>query len=117
MSNPEVTSVRSDKPVTIRVRVRTTIEQDGDSFHAFAPALRGCRVGGESLEDAQQNLNDAIRLYLESLIERGLPIPVGCESELVDAGDGSYSPTLGGMDVGRFVFANEDLDICVPAGT
>jgi len=116
MSSPEVSSVRGDKRVTIRVRVRTTIEQDGDSFHAFAPALRGCHVDGESLEDAQRNLNDAIRLYLESLMERGLPIPVGCEPEVVDAGDGSYSPTLGGMDVGRSVFANEDLDICVPAG-
>jgi hypothetical protein len=63
--------VRGDKPVTIRVRVRTTIEQDGDAFHAFAPALRGCHVGGESLEDAQRNLNDgALGSHLHSSCRR-----------------------------------------------
>jgi predicted RNase H-like HicB family nuclease/predicted RNA binding protein YcfA (HicA-like mRNA interferase family) len=108
--------VRGAKPVSIHVRVRITVEQDGDSFHAFAPALPGCHVSGTSIEGAQRDLNDAIRLYITALIERGLPIPIGCEPEVVDAGDGLYSPTLGGIDVGYYVSASEILDICVPAG-
>lgn len=113
-THPEVRSLHGGKPVTIRVRVRTTVEQDGDAFHAFAPALRGCHVGGRTLDEARQNLYDAINLYLSALIERGLPIPVGCESEVVESQDMTAWPRLDGIEVGQSVSANKDLDIRVP---
>ena len=43
------------------------IEPDGDGFHAFAPALKGCHVGGATVEEAKRNLDDALHLYLSSL--------------------------------------------------
>lgn len=36
-------------------------------YIAFAPSLPGCHTQGESLEEAEQNIREAIQLYLESL--------------------------------------------------
>ena len=44
-------------------------------YAAFVPALPGCHTQGESLEDAQQNIKEAIALYLESLAAHGEAIP------------------------------------------
>jgi predicted RNase H-like HicB family nuclease len=39
------------------------------------PALPGLVTEGDTMEEAQQMAEDALRLYLETLIEDGLPIP------------------------------------------
>ena len=41
------------------------------------PALPGCHTQGETLEEAERNINikEAIALYLESLTAHGEPIP------------------------------------------
>lgn len=99
----------------IRVRILTTIQKDGDGYHAFAPALRGCHVGGSTQEEASRNLNTAIRLYLSALVERGLPIPIGCEPEIVTKSAGlDRSPTLAGIEPEQSFSENEELEICVP---
>ena len=36
-------------------------------YIAFAPSLPGCHTQGESLEETEQNIKEAIQLYLESL--------------------------------------------------
>ena len=58
-------------------RIDMKIEPDGNAFHAYAPALKGCHVGGATKEEAKHNLNDAIYLYIECFLERGEPIPIG----------------------------------------
>ena len=50
-------------------------ERDG-GFHAFCPVLKGCHTQGDTLEEALQNMREAIDLYLESLLDHGEPIPV-----------------------------------------
>jgi predicted RNase H-like HicB family nuclease len=42
---------------------------------AFVPALPGCHAQGESLEEAERNVKEAIALYLESLAAHGETIP------------------------------------------
>ena len=37
-------------------------------FVAFAPALPGCHTQGETLEEAERNIAEAIELYLECLV-------------------------------------------------
>ena len=71
------------KSSTIQVRVPVAIERDGEGYHGYAPALRGCHVGGASVEETSRNLDDAVTLYLAALIERGIPLPIGCETEMV----------------------------------
>jgi len=39
------------------------------------PALPGCVTQGETYEEALGMAHEAIQLYLEGLIEEGLPIP------------------------------------------
>jgi predicted RNase H-like HicB family nuclease len=36
-------------------------------YVAFAPALSGCHTQGETLEETERNVKEAIALYLESL--------------------------------------------------
>jgi predicted RNase H-like HicB family nuclease len=45
-------------------------------FVASAPALPGCHTQGETIEEAERNIKEAIALYLESLLAHGEPIPV-----------------------------------------
>jgi predicted RNase H-like HicB family nuclease len=49
-------------------------EQEG-GYHVFCPTLPGCHTQSETIDEGMQNVREAIRLYLESLIEDGLPIP------------------------------------------
>jgi predicted RNase H-like HicB family nuclease len=50
-------------------------EEDG-GYHAFVPALKGCHSQGDTLDEAVQNIREAIELYLESLKDAGEPVPV-----------------------------------------
>ncbi len=54
---------------------RIIIEPDGDSYHGYVPALRGCHTFGRSIAEVQSLIKDAMSVYLESLIEDKLPIP------------------------------------------
>jgi len=60
------------------------IERDEDGrFLALCPALQGCYTEGESEEEARELITDAIRLHLESRLERGEPIPDEVSTEKV----------------------------------
>lgn len=50
-------------------------KEDEGGYHAFCPALKGCHSQGDTLEEATENIREAISLYLETLIEDGEPIP------------------------------------------
>ncbi len=43
---------------------------DEGGFVALVPALPGCHTQGETLEEAEMNVKEAIALYLESLASR-----------------------------------------------
>ncbi len=49
-------------------------ESDG-GYHAFCPILKGCHSQGDSVEEAIENITEAIELYLESLKADNLSIP------------------------------------------
>ncbi len=59
------------------------IEPDEEGYHAFAPALQGCHSFGETLDEAKQNIAEAMELHLESMVEDGEPIPIEREPFLV----------------------------------
>lgn len=44
-------------------------------YVVFAPALSGCHTQGETLEEAEKNITEAIGLYLESLAYHNEAIP------------------------------------------
>lgn len=45
-------------------------------YVAFVPALPGCHTQGETLEETERNVKEAIAVYLESLAAHGDAIPV-----------------------------------------
>jgi predicted RNase H-like HicB family nuclease len=52
------------------------IENDEDgNFLAICPALQGCYTEGATLEEALEMIEDAIKLHIESRLERGVFIP------------------------------------------
>ena len=57
------------------MRYAVVIEQGKRNFSAYVPDLPGCVATGETLEETQQNVRDAIELHLEGMREDGLPVP------------------------------------------
>lgn len=51
------------------------IEGAGDSYSAFAPDLPGCVAAGDSLEEVEDLMAEAIALHIESLRAHGEPTP------------------------------------------
>ncbi len=47
------------------------IEPDERGFHAYVPVLPGCHSFGETVEEAQANIHEAMELHVESMIEDG----------------------------------------------
>ena len=46
------------------------IEKDEFGYFAYVPALEGCVSQGKSYEEALANINEAAKLYLESIDEK-----------------------------------------------
>ncbi len=62
---------------SLKLRVAIIVEQDGDGFYAYAPALKGLHVYDDTEEEAVQHAMEAIGVYLRSLAEHGDPLPIG----------------------------------------
>lgn len=60
----------------ITFSIEICVEKDGDSYYAYCPALVGVHVDGETEEETIKNARIAIKLYIESLIDHGDPIPI-----------------------------------------
>ena len=43
------------------------IEKDDDGYFAYVPKLEGCVSQGDTVEEAIQNIKEAIELYIETL--------------------------------------------------
>ena len=51
--------------------------EDGrGAYRAFCPALKGCHTWGHTSEEALVNVQEAIQLYVDDLLEAGESIPV-----------------------------------------
>lgn len=61
---------------------RTIIEKDGKHFHGYVPALPGCHTQGDTIEETQKNLKEAMEGWLLSRRELGWPIP---EDNLIES--------------------------------
>ena len=67
------------------VKYRIILEQDEDDiFIAKCPSLPGCVSEGKTRSEALENIQDAIKGYIESLKKHNEPIPPSVDEELVD---------------------------------
>ena len=67
------------------MKYRIIIEEDEDgAFVAECPSLPGCISRGKTRKEAVDNIQDAIRGYLESLRKHNEPIPLPIDEEIVE---------------------------------
>lgn len=50
--------------------------QPGGGYHVLCPSLPGCHSEGDTLEEADRNIREAITVYLECLRAHGETPPV-----------------------------------------
>jgi predicted RNase H-like HicB family nuclease len=56
-------------------RFLVVIEKAGANFSAYSPDLPGCVATGDTREEAEATMHEALRLHVEGMIEDGEPIP------------------------------------------
>ena len=67
------------------MKYRIVIEQEEDGiFVAECPSLPGCVSQGKTRKEAIENIQDAIRGYLESLRKHNEPVPPSIYEEVVE---------------------------------
>ncbi|MDI6690075.1 MAG: type II toxin-antitoxin system HicB family antitoxin [Actinomycetota bacterium] len=67
------------------MKYRILIEQDEDGiFVAECPSLPGCISQGKTRKEAIDNIQDAIKGYLESLKKHDEPIPPSIDEEIIE---------------------------------
>lgn len=58
------------------MRYAVIIEPNTTNFSAYVPDLPGCIATGDSVEQTEENIREAIRFHLDGLREDGIPIPM-----------------------------------------
>ena len=57
------------------MRYAIVIEKAENNYAAYVPDLPGCVATGQTIEEAEQQIREAIDLHLRGMREDGLPIP------------------------------------------
>jgi len=61
------------------------IEKGKESgYVAYAPALKGCVSQGKTREEALKNIKEAMEVYVEALLDDGLPVPTEVGRDTVE---------------------------------
>jgi len=56
-------------------RLLVAIEKAGNNYSADSPDLPGCAATGQTKETAEQHMQEAMGMHLDSLSNDNLPIP------------------------------------------
>jgi len=57
------------------MKYAVVIEDAGTNFSAYVPDLPGCVAVGETVEEIEREIQEAIRFHIEGLREDGLEVP------------------------------------------
>ena len=57
------------------MRYAIVIERAEDNYSAYVPDLPGCVATGDTFQEVEGEIRDAIALHLDGLREDGVPIP------------------------------------------
>jgi len=56
-------------------RFLVVIEKTNGNYSAYSPDLPGCAATGGTLEEAEHNMHEAIRMHVQGLLEDNLRVP------------------------------------------
>lgn len=57
------------------MRYGVVIEKAEHNYSGYVPDLPGCVATGETVEEVEREIREAIRFHIEGMREDGLPIP------------------------------------------
>jgi predicted RNase H-like HicB family nuclease len=57
------------------MRYAIVIEKAGDNYSAYVPDLQGCIATGQTIEEVQAFIREAIESHLDGMREDGVAIP------------------------------------------
>ncbi|MEO5699058.1 MAG: type II toxin-antitoxin system HicB family antitoxin [Casimicrobiaceae bacterium] len=57
------------------MRYAIVIEKTSSNYSAYVPDLPGCIATGQTVEEAEREIREAIEFHIEGLREDGTPIP------------------------------------------
>jgi predicted RNase H-like HicB family nuclease len=61
----------------LKVSITVEVDRDGEAFYAHCPGLKGLHVDGATEEEAVANALQATSLYVDSMLRRNEPLPIG----------------------------------------
>jgi predicted RNase H-like HicB family nuclease len=56
-------------------RFLVVIERAGEGYSAYSPDLPGCIATGVTRDEVEKNMQEAIRVHVQGLIEDNQPVP------------------------------------------
>lgn len=59
----------------MRMKYAVIIEKSETGYGAYVPDLPGCVAVGETLDDTERLIREAVEFHVEGLREDGLPVP------------------------------------------
>ena len=57
-------------------RFLVIIEKGGQNYGAYSPDLPGCVAVGDTVEEVEKNMQEAIKMHIRGMIEDHEPIPI-----------------------------------------
>ncbi len=57
------------------MRYAAIIEKTGNGYSAYVPDLPGCVVAGDSSQEVESLIREAVALHVDMLLEHGGPVP------------------------------------------
>jgi predicted RNase H-like HicB family nuclease len=57
------------------MRFAIVVEKAENNYSAYVPDLPGCVATGQTVEETEHEIREAIKFHIHGLIEDGLPIP------------------------------------------
>ncbi len=68
------------------LKIYPAIIHEEEGYWIEFPDLEGCQTVGDTLEELMSNAQEALGLYLVSLIENDQPVPAASDLAILDAG-------------------------------
>ena len=60
-------------------KVNVVFSKDKDGYYVFCPELPGCQSQGDTFEEARENIQEAMELYLETMSKEEIEDSLGKE--------------------------------------
>jgi len=58
------------------MRYGVVIEKAEGNYSAYVPDLPGCIATGQTVDETEREIREAIRFHIDGLLEDGLPVPL-----------------------------------------